>query len=169
MVNYNENARNVLNAFLWDQLKNNSILNENDYRPDGFTKSIVPIVPAQEVPEFNNLLPDKSYIIYDYEVEGYSDDWWICHEMMMYTIISPEYSKISEITEFMIDLFRRTDISGQELQAFNPKTNVVKFYTINLDAASSPQPFDMEGGRMMATVEISYKYSRILGNNGRFS
>lgn len=169
MTDYTQNARSVINGFLWDQLKENSILLENDYRPDGFTKHLIPIVPAQEVPEFNNLLPNKSYIIYDYEVEGYSDDWWVCHELMTYTIISSEYSKVSEIIEFMIDLFRRTDISGQEIQAFNPKNDLIKFYTVNLDSASSPAPFDMEGGRMMAVVEISYKYSRIVGDSGRFS
>lgn len=169
MADYTQNARSILNSFLWGELKSNLILNEIDYRPDGFTKSLIPIVPAQEVPEFNNLLPNKSYIIYDYEVEGYEDDWWICNEMMTYSIISTDYSKVSQIIEFMIDLFRRTDITGQEVQQFNPKTNLVKFYTINLDSAASPAPFDAESGRMIGTVEISYKYSRILGQDGRFS
>lgn len=169
MADYKENARGVLNAFLWDQLQDSGIMSSADYRPDGFTKSLVPIIPSQEIPEFNNLLPDSTYIVYDFEVEGYDDDWWICEESMLYSIISPNYGKILEITEFMIDLFRRVDESGHDVQMFNPKTNIVKFYSVSLSSANSPAPFETEGGRMIGTVQISYKYSRILNSQGRFS
>lgn len=169
MADYTENARYIINLFLWEELKNAGIINESEYRPDGFMKSLIPIVPSQELPEFNNLLPDATYLIYDYEVEGYSDDWFICEENMIYTIISSDYGKISEITEFMIDLFRRVDGSGKDVQRFNPKSQLVKFYSVSLNSASSPTPFESEGGRMMAQVEISYKYSRILNSSGRFA
>lgn len=168
MTDYTKNARSVLNAFLWQELKNNGILDENNYRPDGFIKSLVPIIPIQETPEFNNLLGNEPYIIYDYEVEGYGDQWWICEEKMLYSIVSNSVSKISEITEFMIDLFRRVDNSGQDIQIFNPDSDKVKFYSISLNSASAPTPFEQEGGRMIGSVEIAYKYSRILNQYGRF-
>ena len=88
---------------------------------------------------------------------------------MLYSIISPNYGKILEITEFMIDLFRRIDDSGYDVQMFNPKRNVVKFYSVSLSSANSPAPFETEGGRMIGSVQISYKYSRILNGQGRFS
>lgn len=169
MTDYKENARGIINSFLWDQLKSANILSASDYRPDGFTKSLVPIIPSQELPEFNNLLPDSTYVVYDFEVEGYDDEWWICEESILYSIISPSYSKILEVTEFMIDLFRRIDDSGYDIQMFNPKTNVVKFYSVSLSSANSPTPFETEGGRMIGSVQISYKYSRILNGQGRFS
>jgi hypothetical protein len=159
MADYTKNARTVINGFLWESLKEDNILSADDYRPDGFTKALVPIVPLQEIPEFNNLLTDKTYITYDYEVEGYGDQWWICEERMLYTIISTNISKISEVTEFMIDLFRRLDDSGKD----------IKFYSIGLSSASAPAPFDQEGGRMSGSVEIFYKYSRIVDGAGRFS
>jgi len=169
MADYTQNARYVINSFLWEELKDNNVLNENDYRPDGFTKSIIPIVPSQELPEFNNLLPNKTYLLYDYEIEGYSDDWFICEESMIYSIISTDYSKISQITELMIDLFRRVDVSGKDVQLFNPKDDLIKFYSVSLEGASSPTPFESEGSTMIGQVQISYKYSRVLGDNGRFS
>jgi len=39
---------------IWDELKNAGILDPNDYYPDGFTDPLIPIVPSQQVPEFNN-------------------------------------------------------------------------------------------------------------------
>ena len=169
MTDYTQNARFVINSFLWEELQNNDVLKEIDYRPDNSTITLIPIVPSQELPEFNNLLPNKTYIVYDYQIEGYSDDWFICEESMIYSIVSTDYSKISEITELMIDLFRRVDVSGKDVQMFNPKNQILKFYSVSLNSASSPTPFESEGGNMIGQVEISYKYSRILGDNGRFS
>ncbi len=169
MADYTLNARTVINSFLWDQLKEYEIFEEDQYRIDDFTKEVVPIIPTQQVPEFNNLIGDKPYIIYDYEVHGYDDNWWICEESMLFTIVATKISKISEIIEFMIDLFRRFDDSGKDVQIFNPSSDKIIFYSINLQDASSPAPFDMEGGRMAASVEISYKYSRVLSPSGRFA
>lgn len=168
MADYTKNARTVINGFLWNELNDSGIMLAEDYRPDGFTKGVIPIVPIQEIPEFNNLMPDKPYITYDYEVEGYGDQWWICEERMLYTIISTSVSKISEITEFMIDLFRRLDDSGKDVQLYNPLDDKVRFYSVGLNNATAPAPFEQEGGRMSGSVEIQYKYARILDGNGRF-
>lgn len=169
MADYTKNARTVINSFLWDELNSAGILLAENYRPDGFAKGIVPIVPLQEVPEFNNLMPNQPYITYDYEVEGYGDQWWICEEVMLYTIISTNVSKISEITEFMIDLFRRLDDSGKDVQLSNTLDDKIKFYSVGLNSATSPAPFEQEGGRMAGSIEIKYKYARILDGGGRFS
>ena len=168
MVDYKINARSILNSFLWEELKDSGILIEDQYRPDNFTKSVIPIIPSQEVPEFNNLMPELPYIIYDYEVEGYGDKWWICEERMLYTIIANQVSQVAEIIELMIDLFRRVDESGQDVQKFNPKDDKVIFYTVSLENASGPAPVELEGGRVAGIVEISYKYSRYLDSSGRF-
>lgn len=169
MADYTKNARTVINSFLWEELQSEGILEAKNYRPDGSTKSLIPIVPVQELPEFNNLIPAQPYLLYDYEVDGYGDQWWICEERMLYSIIGTSVSKISEITEFMIDLFRRLDDSGKDVQLSNTLDDKIKFYSVGLQSATAPTPFESEGGRMIGTVEISYKYSRILNSNGRFS
>ena len=168
MTNYLKNARSVINNFLWDGIKENNILDEDDYRPDGFTKSIIPIIPTQEIPEFNNLLSGKTYIVYDFEISGYDEDWWMCYETITYSIISEDYSKMIELFEFMIDLFRRKDISGKELQISSNETDYFKFFSTCIDRVSSPDPYDFESGMAVATIEISYKYSRIIGDEGRY-
>lgn len=169
MTIYNENARSIINSFLWNEIKTSGVLKEKDYRPDGFTKSLVPIIPIQEVPEFNNLLPEKTYIIYDYEINDYMDKWWICEESMMYSIVGIKLSKVMEVTELMVDIFRRKDLSGKDLQSFNTNPDKIKFYSSCLDSVSSPAPTEFEGGRIVGTVQITYKYSREVNSSGRFT
>lgn len=168
MADYTKNARSLINSFLWSELKSNLILDENDYYPDGFTKSIVPIVPIQQIPEMNNLISNKPYIVYDYDVMNYGDMWWVCEERMIYTVISDSVSEVSQISEFLVDLFRRKDLSGKDMQAYNTDPDIVKFYSICLESVSSPEPFDLESGRMAGTVEITYKYSREVDADGRY-
>lgn len=169
MADYTLNARTIINSFLWNELKQYEIFDEDQYRLDDFTKEVVPIIPTQQIPEFNNLIGDKPYIVYDYEVMGYDDAWWVCEESMLFTVVGTKVSQVSEIVEFMVDLFRRFDDSGKDLQQYNPNSDKVIFYTVYLQNATSPGPFDMEGGRMAASVEISYKYSRVLNSSGRFA
>jgi hypothetical protein len=169
MTIYRENARSIINAFLWSEIKESGVLDEDDYRPDNFTKSLVPIIPAQEVPEFNNLLQDKTYIIYDYEINDYMDKWWICEESMSYSIVGTKFGKVMEIIELMVDLFRRKDLSGKDLQSFNTNQEKIKFYSACLDYVSSPSPAESEGGRIVGVVQITYKYSREVNSNGRFT
>lgn len=168
MTDYDDNARSIINSFLWDELKSNLILNENDYRPDGFTNTITPIIPVQQLPEINNLLPGKPFILYDYEIMNYGEMWWICEEKILYTVVSTSISEISKISEFIVDLFRRKDLSGKDIQSFNTKSNILKFYAACLESVSSPEPFETEGGKLAGTVEISYKYSRDVNSQGRF-
>lgn len=168
MADYDDNARSIINSFLWDELKSNLILNENDYRPDGFTNTITPIIPVQQLPEINNLLPGKPFILYDYEIMNYGEMWWICEEKILYTVVSTSISEISKISEFIVDLFRRKDLSGKDIQSFNTKSNILKFYAACLESVSSPEPFETEGGKLAGTVEISYKYSRDVNSQGRF-
>jgi hypothetical protein len=168
VTDYDDNARSIINSFLWDELKSNLILNENDYRPDGFTNTITPIIPVQQLPEINNLLPGKPFILYDYEIMNYGEMWWICEEKILYTVVSTSISEISKISEFIVDLFRRKDLSGKDIQSFNTKSNILKFYAACLESVSSPEPFETEGGKLAGTVEISYKYSRDVNSQGRF-
>jgi len=168
MTIYKENARSIINSFLWEEIKESGVLDENDYRPDNFTKTLIPIIPAQEIPEFNNLLPDQTYIIYDYEINDYMDKWWICEEYITYSIVGTKFGKVMEIIELMVDLFRRKDLSGKDLQSFNTNQNKIKFYSACLDSVTSPTPAEFEGGRIIGVVQITYKYSREVNSNGRF-
>jgi hypothetical protein len=68
----------------------------------------------------------------------------------------------------MVDLFRRMDESATDINEWQPNTSNFNFYTFTLKAAAAPTPVQEEGGRQMAEVEISYKYSRNLDSAKRF-
>lgn len=167
MTNYADSAISKIRDFLWSNLVNDEILNPNDYIADGFLKPIVPIIPTQQVPELNNLIGNQTYIVYDFDISSYSDQWWICEETALFSIISNDFSKIIEIINYMVDLFRRLDDVGKEINAALPNGTKFKFYYVSLDSATSPSPYMEEGGRQIGQVGIRYEYSRLL-TNGRF-
>lgn len=167
-VDYTDTAVGKIRAFLWDQLKANSIVDSFNYIADGFTTPLVPIIPVQQVPEFNNLIGNKPYIIYDYDINSYDDQWFICNEKIILTVVSSSFEEIIKITQFIIDLFRRMDETAVDINAWQGGDTKFKFFSFVLANASSPGPYEEEGGRQMAEIEIDYKYSRYLDENGRF-
>jgi hypothetical protein len=80
----------VRNA-IWQELQNANILNVSDYYADGLSMPLVPIIPSQQVPEFNNLLPGKAYITYDIIQKNYGVQWWISEESMVMQIVSRRF------------------------------------------------------------------------------
>lgn len=167
MTDYTKTAVGEIRDFLWTNIKSNQIFNENHYIADGFTYPLVPIIPAQEVPEFNNLISGKPYIVYDFEVSSYDSDYWICEETLILYIISPSYLKGVETINFLVDLFRRMDDTAKDVNS-SLVSDAFKFYYFYINRAESPSPMKEEGGNHISTVEISYKYSREIGSNGRF-
>lgn len=168
MADYTKTAVAEVRDFMWDSLKEDGILNKNDYIADGFTIPLNPIIPAQQVPEFNNLLSGKPYIVYDFEVREYDSDYWICEENLMLSIISPNYNKIVEISTYLIDLFRRMDDSAKDLNSFKETSSPFKYHFFYINSVESPVATEEEGGTFVGFVEVSFKYSRQIGPNGRF-
>lgn len=169
MTDYKDTAFGAIRSFMWEKLQDYSILDSNDYIADGFIEPLIPIIPVQQVPEFNNLIGNSPYIVYSYDTMTYSDEWWICEEVITFNVVSNEFSKIVEISQFLVDLFRRMDSTAVDINGWQASTSKFKFFTFTLNSASSPAPYSEEGGRVMSQIEISYKYSRVLDSNGRFS
>lgn len=168
-VDYTKTASEIIRNFLWSELKTYNLLNPNDYIADGFDIPLVPIIPAQQVPEFNNLIGDNPYIVYDVQVDSYEpDQWWTCQENIMFSIISTDYMKIVSITNAIIDIFRRMDDSAKTINTWQQYPLLFKFYNFSINSASYPTPFTEEGGRQIGQIEVVYRYSRDLDANGRF-
>lgn len=168
MTNYNEIASSKIREYIWEQIKNNAILDPNNYKTDVFTDLLVPIIPAQQVPEFNNLLPGKSYIIYDFETKAIPSQWWMTEETMNIFIISQKYDKINQISNFMTDIFRRYDDSASDINAYFKGSVPFNFHYTSIDSVLSPEPFGSEGDYQIGGVTITYSYSREIGSTGRF-
>lgn len=170
MTAYEFPARTILNHALWENLTSYSVLNSADYVIPNITNPLIPIIPIQEVQEFNNLLPGKTYIVYDYEAFTQpSDDWFKTEEYIVYSIVSSSYNKIVEITELMVDLFRRYDDSGRDISELNYRPDLFKFYSSSVYGINSPAPYENESSLMSGEVSIMFCYSRILNSQGRFA
>jgi len=167
MVDYKKLAFSNMRSLLWQELKSSSILDENDYWAESFSSYLIPIIPSQQVPEFQNLLPGAPYIVYDIETLMYSSDYWICEEEVTLTIVSNDYGKIFEIIELSKDLFRRYDYSAADIN--NLGASPFKFLNIYLSGIMSPDYGENEGGVLAGTVKLSYQYVRDIKSNGRFS
>ena len=106
MTDYTQIAAYDIRDFMWAQLQAAGIFNANDYLADGFNIPMVPIIPAQQVPEFNNQLPGKPYITYNVVQKHYGNQWWISEESFIMEIVSRNAKQIQTLTNFLIDLFR---------------------------------------------------------------
>lgn len=168
MTKYNSIASSDIRNYIWQAIKDEEILDENDYYADGFATSLVPIIPAQQVPEFTNLLPGRTYMLYDFEVKTISPQWWIVDESFTLTVISQNFEIINQITNLMQDLFRRYDDSATEINAQLDTDADFRYMHTVVDSIMSPEPFSAEGDYQIGSVTISYCYTRNIDENGRF-
>lgn len=168
MTKYNSLASADIRRYIWENIQNEDILDQNDYYADGLALALMPIIPVQQVPEFNNLLPGKTYMIYDFEVKTVPVQWWMTDESFTLAVISQNYEVVNQITNLVHDLFRRYDDSATDLNEFLDGDSDFIYHHINIDSVFSPEPYNSEGDYQIGTVVFSYNYSRTTGANGRF-
>ena len=167
-VDYTKNAIAEIRDYLWKEIQSTKVLNKNDYIADGFSKPLVPIIPSQQIPEFNNLISGKPYIIYDFNINSYDSDFWMCEETLQLSIVSNSYGKVVELMNFLVDVFRRMDLTAKDVNANSGISSKFKFHYFYVQDAQSPDPVEEEGGNYVGYVDVTYKYSRFIDNNGRF-
>lgn len=168
MTKYDSVASADIRKYIWSAIQEAELLDSNDYYADGIIDPLVPIIPTQQVPEFNNLLPGKTYMIYDFEVKTVPVQWWMTEESFTLTVISQNYEVLNQITNLIHDLFRRYDESASDLNSyFSGNSNFIYHHTM-IDSIMSPEPFGSEGDYQMASVIFTYNYSRKTEGNGRF-
>ena len=168
MTIYNSLASADIRKYIWNAIQQAEILDESDYYVDNMPMALTPIIPTQQVPEFNNLLPGKTYMIYDFEVKTVPVQWWMTEEAFTLTVISQNYEVINQITNLLQDLLRRYDDSARDLNKFlNNETDFI-YHHILVDSIMSPEPFSSEGDYQMASIVFTYNYSRKIDADGRF-
>jgi hypothetical protein len=163
-VDYSRVAATDIRNVLWAQLQSYGILKASDYTPNGtngLNTPLNPIIPSQQVPEFNNLLPGKAYITYDIVQRNYGTQWWMSSESMVMQIISRNNAQILTITNFLTDFVRRYDLSAEDINAYAETVNSpFKFLYCRLESANPVQPFQDEGGFMSGDFSFMYVYTR---------
>lgn len=169
MTDYTHVAAYDVRNFMWTELQNAGILHASNYKADGFNDPLVPIIPAQQVPEFNNLLPGQPYITYNVVQKHYGSQWWVSEETFIMEIASRNPAQIQTITNFLIDLFRRYELTAGDVNVSLVSGSPFKFLWFRLESSDPVQPFSDEGGFMSGDLSIMYGYTREVdvSGNGR--
>ncbi len=161
-VDYSRVAVFDVRNFIWNQLQSYNILSANDYVADGFDTPLVPIIPSQQIPEFNNLLPGVTYITYDIiQKTPPGTQWWITEETMILQVVSKSNSTILTIINFLTDLFRRYEYTANDINTTaNSTGSPFKFFYFKIETSNPVQPFVDEGGYMSGDMSFIYTYAR---------
>jgi hypothetical protein len=167
-ANFKLDAMLEIRKFLWAELLEAKIFDEDDYYSDNVGSAIVPIIPVQQSPEMNQFLSGKKHIIYDKIGLSYEDNWLVCCEQILFTVYSTDVSEINEIRNFMTDLFRRMDDSAKDLNRFEKLNNKFKFHSIFIADISPTAPSEELKGFLSTDIILEAKYSRITDQSGRF-
>jgi hypothetical protein len=167
MTNYSIDAMYEIRRHLWEELVSNSIIDPESYYADNLQESFIPIIPVQQSPELNQFLSGKTHIVYDKIGATYEENWMICCEKLSFTIYSTDYSEINAIRNMMIDVFRRMDDSARDLNRSKSTDKIIFHNTLILEM-SPTEPSQELAGFLSADVILEVKYSRTVGQNGRF-
>lgn len=175
MVNYSKDAVVEIRNYLWYKIKEDGILLEQDYF-DGNGNIIVPLIPVQQVPEMTSFFlgptsaneDNKTHLVYDKIGISYEENWVICTEQVVFTIYAIDYSKITTMRNYMMDLFRRMDESARDINIWPDKSPEFKFHSIHISDISPTQPSQEIQGFLASEVVLEIKYSRHADVTGRF-
>lgn len=161
MSKYDISGVHVYNKFLWDQLKAEGLLNDYDYN------GLVPIIPTQQVPTFNDMAAGKPFIVYTYLINSIDPDLWANVEQVTYMIYSDDEHKLRQITNFLVDISKRYDWTADDvnnwLTGFDSTDGdeyKFEFKWVHVVGGTSPEPFNQEGGRQNANVSVRMCFIR---------
>lgn len=167
MTNYNIDAMYEIRRHLWAELIDSGLLSEEDYYSDQINDNVIPIIPVQQAPEFNQFLSGKTHIVYDKIGLSYEENWMICCEKILFTVYSTDVSEINSIRNLMIDAFRRMDQSAKDVNA-SKSTPLLIFFNIMVAEISPTEPSQELQGFMSTDVILEVKYARDVDSAGRF-
>lgn len=167
-ANYKLDMMFEIRKYLWENLVEYGIFDEDEYYSDNLGQTIVPVIPVQQSAEMNHFLSGKKHIVYDKVGLSYEDNWLICCEQILFTIYSTDVSEISEIRNIITDLFRRMDDSAREINRSGTINDKFKFHSIYIADISPTAPSEEIQGFLSSDITLEVKYSRITDQNGRF-
>lgn len=167
-ANYKLDAMFEIRKYLWDNLCSYGIFDPDDYYSDSLNETIIPIIPVQQSPEMSHFLSGKKHIIYDKVGMSYEDNWLICCEQILFTIYATDILEITEIRNFMTDLFRRMDDTAKGMNRSGSINDKFKFHSIFIADISPTEPSEELQGFLSSDLTIEAKYSRITNSAGRF-
>jgi len=171
-VDYSAFGAHYINMWLWSKLKDfeykSGVKAFGDYADSGNLAgfSIVPIIPSQQKPQIFTITEDKKspFIVYSYNVNPYSSDWWLCREQCVYIIYDPDEERLRAIHGYMTDLLKRVDWTARNINDSNVVSPSFDFKYVVVTSAVGPDAYEEEGGEQSAIIVINYEYTTNLNS-----
>lgn len=161
---YKDSAIIDIRKYLLHEIALSEILDRVEY-PDVFNKEI-PIIPIHQMPEVNDNIGDP-FIVYELEVNSIGVQFWQLSETVTFYIYGVEYEKILSLQSLIVDIFRRYEMSAQDINVFCHSENTFVFTSV--DDSNVPNAPTSEAGRLESSVSITYVYQKSINNRGRFA
>lgn len=160
-VGTNRHPTYILNRYVWELLKNNTLMTEDDYAGK------IPIIPASQEPEFTAL--NKPFIVYGYSEDTTSDVFVDRMGSLSYAVWSTSVSEINNILNIIRAGMERHDETAHAVNKWsspgsedNPNANPsylgIRFGSIYVSYIEGPSPEESEGGRQAGIITIRYRY-----------
>lgn len=167
MTKYSKSATHELNRWLWREL----LKEFPDYFSPYITAGnpalgLVPIIPSQQVPQFTDIIGGAPFIVYSYIKNGVAERFWMNSEQASYIIYDNNEERLRSIFNFMVELLQRVDWSAQEANDYL-KPSKFDFKSISLLSATGPEPYQSEGGRQAAMINVNISYTQDIDQTGR--
>lgn len=173
MADYTKSAFYKVRKWMLDELYSNNILNPQNYT------AAPAIVPIQQIPESNDnrdwsesgLPADAPFIVYDFLTPGtYDTDFWNMRDELMLWIYDYDLEKVMQIREFLVDLFRRYDLSARDVNEFvDPEGSPYIFHYFDIMMGLPTDEARQVLGRVGANLVLTYQYTRPITDSGRFA
>lgn len=169
-ADYRTVGAHQINKWLWSKLKDweykTSTKAFDAYGTATGKINLVPIIPAQQLPEFTNISGGAPFIVYAYTRSTSAKSFHMHSERATFVVYDNDEERLRAVHGYVFDLLRRLDVTADEINTYLGGSSVFSFKFVQASMASSPEPFTQEGGRQGATISISYDYTLELGSTG---
>lgn len=160
-----------LNKYLW-HLISQDVMDASSY------SNLVPIIPNGEAPTFLQMLDElpgvqsRPYIVYTWYTNGYdANSWYKPTDSVLYTVYALDQTKLNEIVMFIVNLFKRFDLSAQAVNTYIQTTpmstdtaldaqyKAYNYSYINVASATGGVAPTLENDPISATVTLRVNYT----------
>lgn len=159
MSNYiDNNAVYALNSYLWKLLEANMGWKKADY------KNAVPIIPAGQQPEFQDI--GKTFLVYGSAINKPGHLFAIRTESVTYAIIGVSSTEVNKVINLMATAFERQDEAAADVNSWleveenhTNKSRGISFKSVNIIMTERAEPAESEGGFVTGTIMLNTSYT----------
>lgn len=161
-MDYKNQPAFKLRRWIINELIDSELIYINDYN------GIDPVVPVQDIDELSEKLGSLPYMFY-FSIPMPNPNKNNIHmkqEMLYISILANNYTEISAMSSFLVDLLDRADLSAADANQ-SVTDGSVSFQMITLEDSEEVLKTEQPAGRYVQQLCFSYKYVRPILGNGR--